>query len=120
MAALTLVACSDDGEVARDLCREHLAYYIGGMGTFYHELMHEYGYGDMANRIQESWRDGNRVAAADAISRDVLDDLAVAGTREDCLTAIEARRAAGISHLVVFPPHNISPELFATTIEAIT
>ena len=120
MAALTLVACSDDGESARDLCREHLSYYIGGMGTFYHELMHEYGYGDMADSIQEAWRNGNRAAAAGAIPRDVLDDLVVAGTREECLTAIEARRDAGISHLVVFPPHNISPELFATTIEAIT
>jgi alkanesulfonate monooxygenase SsuD/methylene tetrahydromethanopterin reductase-like flavin-dependent oxidoreductase (luciferase family) len=114
-----LVACSDDGETARALCREHLAYYIGGMGTFYHELMHGYGYGDVADSIQSAWRNGNRAGAADVIPRDVLDDLVVAGNRAECLAAIEARREAGISHLVVFPPHNVSPELFVTTIEAI-
>ena len=119
MAALTLVACSDDGETARALCREHLAYYIGGMGTFYHELMHGYGYGDVADRIKSAWRNGNRAGAADVIPRDVLDDLVVAGNRAECLAAIEARREAGISHLVVFPPHNVSPELFVTTLEAI-
>jgi hypothetical protein len=119
MAALTLVACSDDGETARRLCREHLAYYVGGMGAFYHELLHGYGYGAVADTIQRLWKAGDRAGAAHAIPRDVLDDLVVAGTRAECLAALEARRQAGFGHIVAFPPHGIDPDQLRHTLRAI-
>jgi F420-dependent oxidoreductase-like protein len=119
MAAMTLVACSEDGETARALCREHLAYYVGGMGTFYHELMHRYGYGDVADAIQAAWKDGRRAAAADCIPREILDDLVVAGNRVECLDAIDVRRRAGFQHIVCFPPHSASPEQVTTTLQSV-
>lgn len=119
VAALTLVACSDDGETARALCREHLAYYVGGMGTFYHELLHGYGYGSVADQVQAYWQAGDRAAAADAIPRDILDDLVVAGTRAECHAALEARRRAGFAHIVAFPPHRIEPEQLRHTLRAV-
>lgn len=119
MAAMTLVAYSDDGETARDLCREHLAYYIGGMGTFYHQMMHDYGYGVVADRIQAHWTAGDRVGAAAAIPRDMLDDLVIAGTRTECRAALEARRQAGFAHIVAFPPHGIDPTLLRQTLRAV-
>lgn len=119
VAALTLVACSADGETARELCREHLAYYVGGMGTFYHELMHRYGYGEVADRIQTAWKQGDRAGAAGAIPRDVLDDLVVAGTREECRAAIDVRRQAGFRHIVAFPPHSSGPDQVLETLKAV-
>ena len=119
MAALTLVACSEDGETARALCREHLAYYVGGMGSFYHELLHGYGYGEVADRIKAAWQAGDRAGAAAAMPRHILDDLVVAGTRADCLAGIELRRRAGFEHIVVFPPHSVSPEQFTATLHAV-
>lgn len=119
MAALTLVACSDDGETARALCRGHLAYYVGGMGSFYHELLAGYGYGNVADQVQARWRAGDRAGAADAIPRDVLDDLVVAGTAAECRAALDVRRQAGFDHLVAFPPHAIAPEQLKHTLRAI-
>lgn len=110
MAALTLLACSEDGDTARKLCAQHLAYYVGGMGTFYAELMHEYGYGAVADQLQVSWKAGDRDGAAAAIPREVLDDLVIAGTPAECRAALAAREHAGIKHVVVFPPHHASPD----------
>lgn len=110
MAALTLTACLADGERARALAREHLAYYVGGMGTFYQELLRSYGYGEVADTVGALWKQGKRADAATAIPREVLDDLVVAGTAAECRAALEARQQAGFRHLIVFPPHGMSPE----------
>lgn len=119
VAALTLVACAEDGEIARGLCREHLAYYVGGMGTFYHELMHRYGYGEVADRIQTRWKAGDRDGAAAAIPREMLDDLVVAGTAGECRAGLEARRQAGLTHIVAFPPHGIDPAQLHYTLKEV-
>lgn len=118
-APLTLVACAENGDQARALCAQHLAYYVGGMGTYYGELMHDFGYGEMADRIQALWKEGDRAGATRAIPRDVLDDLVIAGTPAECRAAIEARKKIGIEHLVVFPPHAISPDELDFTLKAI-
>jgi alkanesulfonate monooxygenase SsuD/methylene tetrahydromethanopterin reductase-like flavin-dependent oxidoreductase (luciferase family) len=119
MAAMTLAAYSADGEMARALCREHLAYYVGGMGTFYHELLHSYGYGATADSIKAYWAKRDRAGAARAIPREVLDDLVIAGTQAECRAAIEARSQAGFGHIVAFPPHGSSPEQVRETLTAL-
>lgn len=118
-ATLLLIACTDDGDTARDLCREHLAYYIGGMGTFYHELMHASGHGAVGDEIMARWQAGDRTGAAAAIPRDMLDDLVIAGTRAECHAALEARRKAGFRHIVGFPPHSMEPDQITHTLKAL-
>ena len=39
-----------DVAAARDRERPHIAFYIGGMGVFYHEYMHRIGFGADADR----------------------------------------------------------------------
>lgn len=56
LAMVTLAAVTPPAHEARQLCAEHLAYYVGGMGTFYHELSNS-GFGDEADRIQERWNE---------------------------------------------------------------
>ena len=89
------------------------------MGSFDHELLHGYGYGEVADRIKAAWQAGDRAGAAAAMPRHILDDLVVAGTRADCLAGIELRRRAGFEHIVVFPPHSVSPEQFTATLHAV-
>lgn len=118
-APLTLVACAPNGDEARLLCAQHLAYYVGGMGTFYGELMQDFGYGDMADRVQALWKQGDRDGATRAITRDILDDLVIAGTPAECRAAIEARAKIGIEHIVVFPPHGISADQLEYTLKTV-
>lgn len=119
MAALTLTACLADGERARTLAREHLAYYVGGMGSFYQELLHSYGYGGVADEVGALWKQNRRTEAAKAIARHVLDDLVVAGTPEDCRAGLAARAAAGFAHLIAFPPHGMSAAETRETLAAL-
>jgi alkanesulfonate monooxygenase SsuD/methylene tetrahydromethanopterin reductase-like flavin-dependent oxidoreductase (luciferase family) len=119
LAPATLTAVTEPADEARQLCARHLAYYVGRMGTFYHELMTSSGFGDEADRIRERWQQGDRQGAATQVSRAMLDALVIAGTRDDCLRAIEARRAAGIEHVVLFPPHGSSIDMVKNTLRAL-
>lgn len=119
-AALQTLTCAmADGAAARMLCAQHLAYYVGGMGVYYHELMHSYGFGEEADRIQERWRARDREGAARQVSRAMLDALVIAGTRDECLAAIERRRALGAEHLVVFLPHGSGLDTVRETLQAL-
>ncbi len=119
LAAQTLTAVNQDGDAARFQCAQHLAYYIGGMGTYYHELMHAYGFGDEADRIQQRWKSKDRDGAARQVSGAMLDALVIAGTRDECQQAIAKRQAAGIEHIVIFPPHGASVEDVKRTLSAL-
>ncbi len=119
MAVMTLAVADADGEAARALCREHLAYYIGGMGSFYSELMTGYGYGVEADAIVAAWRADRRGEAAALVTDEMLADLVIAGNPAECRAAIEERQAAGISHIVAFPPHGADGAQVAVTLDAL-
>jgi coenzyme F420-dependent oxidoreductase len=87
---LSVPCCAlEDGERARELTRQHLAFYIGGMGTYYRDALARQGYEEIANDVFEQWQAGERDAAQAAISDDLLDSLAVAGTPDACRDHIE-------------------------------
>ncbi|MDY7081689.1 MAG: TIGR04024 family LLM class F420-dependent oxidoreductase, partial [Halobacteria archaeon] len=52
---LMLTCCAlEDGDRARQLARQHIGFYIGGMGTYYRDALARQGY-DVANEIHEAW-----------------------------------------------------------------
>ncbi|MFC7133648.1 MULTISPECIES: TIGR04024 family LLM class F420-dependent oxidoreductase [Salinibaculum] len=82
---VSLTCCAlEDRERARHLTREHLAFYVGGMGTFYRDALARQGYEETANTVAQQWASGNKDEAMAAIGDDLLDDLAVAGTPAEC------------------------------------
>ncbi|MBX0321503.1 TIGR04024 family LLM class F420-dependent oxidoreductase [Halomicroarcula sp. F13] len=87
---LSLPCCAlDDRERARDLTRQHVAFYVGGMGTYYRDALARQGYEDTAYEVAEKWASGEQDAATDAIGDDLLDAIAVAGTPSECREQIE-------------------------------
>jgi coenzyme F420-dependent oxidoreductase len=87
----TLGCCAlDDGARARALARQHLAFYVGGMGTFYRDALARQGYGDLATEVASAWGSGEQEAAVAAIPDDLLDELAAVGTPESATAAIES------------------------------
>jgi coenzyme F420-dependent oxidoreductase len=119
VAPMILTAVTDNREEARTLARRHLAYYVGGMGTFYYELMQSYGFPEEAGRIRERWTKGDREGAARQVSDAMVDTLSIAGTASECRNAIGARRAAGVAMPVLMPPHGASVEMVKATITAL-
>lgn len=80
---LSVPCCAlQDGERARRLAREHLAFYIGSMGTYYREALGRQGHEELAHDIAAKWGSGEREAAMAAISDELLDSLGAVGTPE--------------------------------------
>ncbi|MEF8775954.1 MAG: TIGR04024 family LLM class F420-dependent oxidoreductase [Haloarculaceae archaeon] len=118
---LMMGACVDeDPAQARDMIRNHLAFYVGAMGTFYREALAQQGYEDTALSVAQEWASGNYEAAQSAIGEELLADLAIVGTPEEAqgqladLRAIEGVDAVGISF-----PRAADLETALRTVEAL-
>ena len=115
---VSLTCCAlDDRERARRLVRKHIAFYIGGMGTFYRDALARQGYEETANTVAVEWANGNREAALEAIGDDLLDDLAVAGTPAECENRVgEFAAVDGVDAVAIsFPTAAELDDIEATT-----
>ena len=107
IAAVVPLAIHDDLEVARNLVRPWLAFYLGAMGAkdknFYVELAASYGHGDAARAVQTAFLEGDRMGAALAITDELIDSAAIATTPEGLPERLAAYEAAGVTTLVAVP-----------------
>ncbi|MDS0473592.1 LLM class flavin-dependent oxidoreductase [Natrinema sp. 1APR25-10V2] len=111
-------AVSDDPETARDILRRHVAYYVGS-GEGYRRAVAT-AFPDEADRIAEAWRDGEKRAAAGAVTDEMLADLGVAGTPDEAREQLRTLVAeTGIDHPIVVVPEPASSEVTETTIAAL-
>jgi coenzyme F420-dependent oxidoreductase len=96
---------SRDDDSAKNAVREHIAYYIGGMGAFYFNTVCRYGFADEAEAIKRAWEGGKKGAALDAVSDRMLDSLSVSGTpgHGRSIIADYYKEGADIP-VLVFPP----------------
>jgi len=109
-------ACaSDDGDEARRKLREHVAYYVGS-GEGYRRAVGERF--DEADTVAERWHEGERGAAADAVTDEMVAALGVAGTPEE---AREQLRDLAASDVVDRPlltiPNTAGTALAERTVE---
>ncbi|PSP73674.1 TIGR04024 family LLM class F420-dependent oxidoreductase [Halobacteriales archaeon QS_3_64_16] len=117
--ALTCCAL-EDGERARRLVRGHLAFYVGAMGDYYRESLARQGHAETAEAITEHWQSGEREAAVAAISDELLDDLAVAGTPDRARKLLsEFGAIEGVDALAVSFPREAGSEEIEATIDAL-
>jgi coenzyme F420-dependent oxidoreductase len=110
-------ACiSRDIDLSRKIAQEHIAYYVGGMGTFYYNMISRYGFGNEANLIVEAWKGGNKTQAIQSVSNSMLDSLAIVGTIGEGKRKLEEYRVTGAGlPIVIFPPKS-SREMVRETI----
>ena len=113
-------AALDDPDRARESVRQHLAFYVGGMGTFYRDSLARSGHEETANEIYDTWQAGDREAATAAVDDDLLDSLAVAGTPETARERLDSFVALeGVDAVAVSFPRDASLAEIETTIEAL-
>ncbi|NKE34286.1 LLM class flavin-dependent oxidoreductase [Natronococcus sp. JC468] len=111
-------AVSEDLDAARDAIRGHLAYYVGS-GEGYRRAVGS-AYPDEAARIAEAWREGERGAAADAVTDEMIADLGVAGTPADARERLESLVAdTVIDYPIVVVPEPASSAVTELTIETL-
>lgn len=118
---LSLPCCAlDDADRARDLVRQHVAFYIGGMGTFYRDALARQGHEEVAHEIHDRWQDGDRGAALAALSDDLLDSLAVSGTPTDARAAVdEWREIDGVDAVSISFPRGADLDEIGETMTAL-
>jgi coenzyme F420-dependent oxidoreductase len=118
---LSLTCCAlDDSKRARELVRSHQCFYIGGMGTFYRDALARQGLEAVANEIYDKWQDGDREGAMSAMSDDLLDELAVAGTQDEARDRLEEFAAIdGVDAVSVSFPRGAEREDIDATLDAL-
>ncbi len=93
----------DDEAEAKRLLKQHVAFYIGGMGSYYRDNLIRQGHEKAATEVYDRWQDGDTGGAIAALSDDILERLAVWGTPETArerfeqYTAIDGVAAVSVS-----------------------
>jgi F420-dependent oxidoreductase-like protein len=84
-----------DAAAARDRERPHIAFYIGGMGVFYHEYMHRIGFGAEADRVRAAFAARDRDGAARLVTDEMVDAMTIIGDPAQCRRRMQAYFDAG-------------------------
>jgi coenzyme F420-dependent oxidoreductase len=119
VAPYILTCVSEDVEAARALVKAHLAYYIGGMGTFYANLIARYGFEDEVGRVRQAWSKGDRTSAAGQVTDDMVAHMAICGSPKEGQAQLAKYRAAGVTLPIVSFAHGASRAMIRQTLEGL-
>ncbi|QLG50208.1 LLM class flavin-dependent oxidoreductase [Natrinema halophilum] len=117
VAPNTVAAISEDGDVARQAVRRHIAFYVGAMGDFYHRTLSEAGFEQNADAIREAWHENGPEDAAETISDRVIDETAVAGTPRQAHEQLDSFAATPADEIHLFFPRSADAALMESTID---
>jgi F420-dependent oxidoreductase-like protein len=101
------LAIGDDVEDRLAWVKPQLALYIGGMGAksrnFYHNLATRYGFGEIANRIQELYLSGRKSEAIAVVPDELVRQISLIGPRGFVAERVAAFAEAGVTTLLATP-----------------
>lgn len=101
------LAIGDDVTERLSWAKPQLALYIGGMGAkgrnFYHNVATKYGYGEVADRIQELYLSGRKTEAIEAVPDDLVRAVSLVGPKGYVRERIAAFAEAGVTTLLATP-----------------
>jgi len=99
------VLVGDDVDALRGFVKPFLALYVGGMGArgknFYNDLACRFGYEAAAAEIQDLYLDGKKTEAAAAVPDELVDEIALVGSRERVAERLEAWKESGVGTLIL-------------------
>lgn len=95
------VAMGEDEEVLRFMLRRLTTTYA--MVDVYNASLTRQGFGEEAGVIAKKWTEGDRDAAAEAVTDEMLQSLYIFGDLDRCKARLEEFRQAGIKTPVVLP-----------------
>ena len=103
----TSLAIGDDVDDRLAWAKPQLGLYLGGMGAkgqnFYHKLATRYGYGAVADRIQELYLSGRKREAIDAVPDELVRAISLVGPRGFVAERLAAFAEAGVTTMLVGP-----------------
>lgn len=101
------LAIGDDVDQRLAWVKLQLALYIGGMGAkgrnFYHNLATRYGFGELADRIQELYLSGRKQQAIDLVPDELVRGMSLVGPRGYVAERMAAFAESGVTTLLLSP-----------------
>ncbi len=101
------LAIGDDVDDRLAWTKPQLALYIGGMGArgknFYHDLATRYGFGEIADHIQDLYLAGKKAEAIAAVPDDLVRAVSLVGPRGYVKERLAAFADAGATTLLLQP-----------------
>ena len=98
------IVVGDDVQACRDVVKQSLALYVGGMGApranFYNALACRYGYEREAAEVQELYLGGKKREAVAAVPDALVDEVALVGPRDRIAARLDAWRECGVTTLL--------------------
>jgi coenzyme F420-dependent oxidoreductase len=113
-------AVSGDEESSKRALQEHIAYYVGGMGTYYYNTVSRYGFENEASQILEAWKAGDKKKAIDCVSDTMLDSLSIWGTPGHGKATIKKYLAQDVDTPILLFPPKASRNMVRDTIEGLS
>ena len=109
----------DDVAAARAMIKPLVAFYIGGMGVYYHSLLCRYGFKENADHVRALYNGPGRAQAAAAVSDELIDALSICGPPEHCREKIAEWHAAGMGTGLIGLPVGVPYEITEHMVRAL-
>jgi len=97
VAAFLPTFVSEKADEAKQIVARVIAYYVGGMGTYYHRKVSESGFKAEADSIRAAWLRGDRATATKEVGAELVDSVALAGSADECRARLQEFRRAGVA-----------------------
>lgn len=98
------------------LLRQQLAYYLGGMGTFYATYFDRLGFASEAGKVREAWTRGERKRAVQAVTEGLLAACTLGSSVPEVLERLTEFRLHGVTQPVLAFPHGASEDEIEDTL----
>lgn len=109
-----------DGERARKLAREYVAFMIAVYGPYYRRAIADAGWADLTETVRSRWRDGDRDGAVEAVTDDLLGEVVAAGTPEEVRRQVKRFEAIdGVDAVQIGFVNGMSGEEHRDTLEVL-
>lgn len=120
MVSIAAMVDDEDPDRARDLVRQHLAFYVAAMGDYYRQALARQGYEDEANQMAIEWGNGDVEAAKAAVTDEILSEFAVVGTADEARAQLESFTAIeGLDAVAIGFPRAAETDDIERSIEAL-
>ncbi|MDP6454774.1 MAG: LLM class flavin-dependent oxidoreductase [SAR202 cluster bacterium] len=90
---------TDDIDAAVERERPHIAFYLGGMGVFYHQYFTRIGFGEDADRVREAYLARERDRAAELVTDEMVHATTIIGNPQQCRDQMQTFFDAGVDEI---------------------
>jgi F420-dependent oxidoreductase-like protein len=99
-------------EAGAMMAKKIIAFYIGGMGDYYIELLTRFGFANDCKKIAELYQDkATRAQAAAAVPDTMIEKLTVSGDPAHCIEELRRRKSFGMDLPILNLPNDAPWEM---------